>query len=101
MNRSERAAAIEEAARTPRTGPRGLYTPDMVESMDADKVAAVLNSYVERLNIDQIAEAKRNARKLAIRIFVGGIVVGAAATYVAVMLWLNPLYTILRQLTDK
>lgn len=101
MTRAERAAAVEEAARTGRTGPNGLYTPAMIESMEPSKIAAVMNSYVDRLNLDQIAEAKRKARSLALTIFVAGVATGGVAVYVAMSLWFNPLREVLRHLTEK
>lgn len=101
MSRAERAAAVEEAARTGRTGPNGLYTPAMIEAMEPTKIAAVMNSYVDRLNLDQIAEAKRKARSLALTIFTVGIVAGGVAVYVAMSLWINPLREVLQHLTAK
>lgn len=99
MNRREKIDRIEAAAQSDiGTGAQGLYTPDIVSGMEPSRLAATLNAYVARLNIDAISEAKRKARRLALSIFTVGVVVGATLTYFAVAVWMNPVRELLQHL---
>lgn len=99
MNRREKIDRLEAAAQADTgTGVQGLYTPDIVSGMEPSRLAATLNAYVARLNIDAIAEARRKARRLALGIFVAGAFVGATLMHFAVAIWMNPVRELLQHL---
>lgn len=99
MARRDKIDQIEEAASAGTgTGPNGLYTADIVSGMEPSRLAATLNAYVARLNIDAITEARRKARRLALSIFMLGAAVGGATVYFAVAVWMNPIRELLQHL---
>ena len=99
MNRAAKIAAIEATAESNgRTGSNGLYTREIVEGMEPSRIAAVLNAYVERLNVDAIADAKRKARRVALVIFLIGSLFGGGVVYFGIAVWMNPVRELLKHL---
>lgn len=101
----ERVVAAERlealAAAGSRAGANGLYTESMVETMSPRRIAEVINTYVERVNVDYVKESKRKARIAALQFVVLGMVLGGGIVYAAIMLFFHPLRDILAQLTHK
>lgn len=100
MNRQEKIDTIERTAMTgTRTGPQGLYTPTIIENMEPSKIAAVLNAYVDRINVDAVMEARRKAYRAALTLLLVGLVLGAGGMYIAMSLWMNPIRDLLQHLS--
>lgn len=54
----------------------GMFTPEFVDGRDPEDIAGILNQLVSRVNHDEVRDAKRAARNLAISLFVAGAVFG-------------------------
>lgn len=101
MNRTEKINTVEGLATDSTVGPNGLYTPRIVEGMDPARIAAVLNTYVSRINFDMLLAARRKAYRVAFTFVTIGFVLGALCTYFAVAVWMNPLREVLQHIAPK
>lgn len=74
-----------------RDSAEGLYTKELVASMDEAEVARLLNGLVGRVNYDEARDAKRTAYTILAFAIASGLVVGALVATICIFVAFNPI----------